>query len=705
MNASGFHFYPLALVVALAMPAYAEDSVMDSRAAVLPVVVVTGTREPVSAGNSDASRLLEKQPGYFSAAGGGVSGLPVVNGLADDRIKIRVDGMELTAACGNHMNAPLSYVPSGLIGSIRLHAGVTPVSEGGDNIAGSISVKSPDPVFASSGEGLHTEGATSLGGRTVNRSYSAALSASVANDWLSLGVATSQDRGASYHDGNDNKVLGSLYKSQNDRVTLAARGNGQQLVLRVGEQRIPYQGFPNEYMDMTGDHARFANADYTRDFAWGKLQTKAFWQETRHKMGFFSSERSGTMPMDTQGRNMGYTVQAEIPQGNAGGLWRVGQEYHHESLRDWWPAVSATSMMMGPNDYINVNDGRRDRLAVFAERESHYTSQWSSVLGVRGEQVRMNTGDVQPYGTSMMQAADVSAAAAFNARDKHRTDDNLDLSAIARYVPDAGKDFDFGVARKVRSPNLYEAYAWGRSTMGMTMTNWFGDGNGYVGNPDLKPEVAYTASATAALHDAAQNTWHATLTPYFSYVENFIDVDVIGSFHPYSIASANGNLLQFANHDARLYGINADGSMPLLHSTGWGAFDLLGTASYTRGRRTDGGNLYRIAPLTATLAVEERIGSWTHTVETRMVAGKHKTDENRLEVGTGGYALLNLRTQYQWNQRLTVTAGVSNVFDKNYADPFGGVYLSGLKAGETDGALQALPGYGRSFDVGVTLRF
>ena len=30
------------------------------------------------------------------AAGGGVSGLPVVNGFADDRIKIRIDGMELT---------------------------------------------------------------------------------------------------------------------------------------------------------------------------------------------------------------------------------------------------------------------------------------------------------------------------------------------------------------------------------------------------------------------------------------------------------------------------------------------------------------------------------------------------------------------------------------------------------------------------------
>ncbi len=704
MSPNYFRLCPAALAVASVFPAFAAEPDAPGSVTVLQPVLVTATVDRSSDNTSDSSRLLERQPGYFTAAGGGVSGLPVANGLADDRLNIRIDGMELTAACGNHMNAPLSYVPPGLLGSIRLHAGVTAVSEGGDNIGGAISVKSPDPVYAAAGEGLHKEGTLSLAGRTVNSSYSAALAASVANDWLSLGVAASQDRGASYHDGNGDKVLDSLYKSGNSRVTLAARGEAQQLVLRFGEQRIPYQGFPNEYMDMTGNHARFANADYTRDLAWGKLEAKAFWQETRHEMGFFSSERSGTMPMNTQGRNMGYTLQAEIPQGSTGSLWRIGQEYHHESLRDWWPAVPGSSMM-GPNEYINVNDGRRDRFAVFGERESRHTSQWSSVLGVRVEQVRMNTGDVQAYGTGMMQAVDNAAAKAFNARDKQRSDENLDLSAIARYVPDTGKDFEFGVARKTRSPNLYEAYAWGRSTMGMTMTNWFGDGNGYVGNPDLKPEVAYTASTTANWHDATQKVWTASLTPYYSYIENFIDVDVIGRFSPYGISSASGNLLQFANHDARLYGVNASGSISLGQSAYWGVFDLRGTAAYTRGRRTDGGNLYRIAPLTATLAVDERVGAWTHTIDTRFVAGKHTVDENRLEVRTGGYALLGVHTKYQWNKRLEIAAGVSNVLDKYYADPFGGVYLSGLSAGVTDGALQALPGYGRSLDVSVTLQF
>jgi hypothetical protein len=49
--------------------------------------------------------------------------------------------------------------------------------------------------------------------------------------------------------------------------------------------------------------------------------------------------------------------------------------------------------------------------------------------------------------------------------------------------------------------------------MAMTMTNWFGDGNGYVGNIDLKPEVAHTLSATADWHseDSEGRWWRPAL--------------------------------------------------------------------------------------------------------------------------------------------------------------------------------------------------
>src|SRR5574337_1821515 len=96
---------------------------------------------------SDTAQLLRSLPGISLSGAGGVSSLPSVHGLADDRLRIQVDGMDLISACGNHMNPPLSYIDPTRVGSIRLFAGITPVSVGGDSIGATIQVESPPPAF------------------------------------------------------------------------------------------------------------------------------------------------------------------------------------------------------------------------------------------------------------------------------------------------------------------------------------------------------------------------------------------------------------------------------------------------------------------------------------------------------------------------------------------------------------------------------
>jgi hypothetical protein len=101
-------------------------------------------------------------------------------------------------------------------------------------------------------------------------------------------------------------------------------------------------------------------------------------------------------------------------------------------------------------------------------------------------------------------------AAAFNALDRKRTDNNWNLTALARYTPSEMADIEFGVARKTRSPNLYERYAWSTWSMAAVMNNTVGDGNGYIGNLDLKPEVAHTIAATFDWHAADRSPTTST---------------------------------------------------------------------------------------------------------------------------------------------------------------------------------------------------
>ena len=134
--------------------------------------------------------------------------------------------------------------------------------------------------------------------------------------------------------------------------------------------------------------------------------------------------------------------------------------------------------------------------------------------------VKMNTGDVVGYNTvyptdpsTSMMSNDPIDADIFNALDHKRTDHNIDFTAMLQYENSPSDDYEIGFAHKTRSPNLYERYTWAGLDkaindgfinnpimMDMAMINWFGDGNGYVGNIDLKPEIADTISISAAFH-------------------------------------------------------------------------------------------------------------------------------------------------------------------------------------------------------------
>lgn len=641
---------------------------------------------------SDTAELLRDAPGVSIFKAGGVSGLPVINGLNDDRVKVLLNGMVVSSACANHMNPPLSYADPSQIAYVEVVTGVTPVSKGGDSLGGTVIVETLPPHFTGVGEGVHTAGSISAFYRSNGDGVGTAVTAHAANNNVSVNYAGAWTRSDNYEDGHGNEVLSSEYEAQNHSVQLAVRNGGDLFTVQGGVQYIPYQGYVNQYMDMVENKAWFLNARYVTNFDWGKLDARVFYQNTKHEMDFLEDKRPGSMPMLTEGQDAGYSVKAEIPLSERD-LLRVGNEFHHQGLDDRWPPVPG-SMMMGPDTYWNINDGKRERLGTFLEWERQWTNAWSTLLGVRNDMVWMDTGDVQAYCTmGMMCEPDASAAAAFNALDRSRTDANFDVTALARYTPSASESYEFGYARKTRSPNLYERYAWGRGAMAMSMIGWFGDLNGYVGDPDLDPEVAHTASFTAGW-SGTRKTWEFKATPYYTYVEDYIGVRKIGE----SMMMPDVVYLQFANHDAELYGINLSGSLLLADSNQFGRLALTGVAGYVHGENANTGvSLYHMMPWNGRLALTHTLGGWTNSIEVYAVAGKHNVDTVRNEMETDGYALLNLATSYEW-ENVRVDLGIKNVLDTYFEDPLAGHYYF---ASPRDN----VPGEGRSFNAGLTLKF
>lgn len=663
--------------------------------------------------SSDTAQIMSRAPGGSIFMGGGVSSLPVLNGLNDDRVKVLLNGMVVTSACANHMNPPLSYIDPSQIVLADVIAGVTPVSKGGDSLGGTIIVESAVPQFAT-GDGVKTSGSLSTFYRSNGDKVGVAATANAATRNASIGYAGSWTKADDYERGDDGaKVLSTLYEAANHSLTFAAKDADNLLVVQGTYATIPYQGFVNQRMDMVDNEAWLLNARYVGRFDWGLLDARAFYHHTDHTMDILEDKQPGAMPMRTDGSDAGYSVKAEIPLSSVD-LVRVGNEFHRQSLDDWWPPL-AGSMMMGPGTYWNINDGRRDRLGTFIEWEHRWDRSWTTMIGGRNDVVWMDTGNVQAYSPAsclmtmgmmcMMPNPDAAAATAFNGKDHSRTDVNFDITALARYEPSANEIYEFGYARKTRSPNLYERYAWGVGSMATDMIGWYGDGNGYIGNPDLKPEVGHTVSFTAGWHDKAHRDWMLHVTPYYTYVEDYIDADFVAN-QTNMMGMPNGFVtLRFANHDARLYGVNVSGSSLLWESKASGRFDVSGVVGYVNGENLDtGDNLYHMMPFNARVALQHRLGNWTNTAELVAVARKAEINELRNEPQTPGYAILNLRTSYEWAS-MRFDLGVDNVFDQLYYPPLGGVDWADYKAGGQVGTIGAVAGEGRSFNAGVTVKF
>ncbi len=101
-------YIPYLIAVLCSSMAYAEHyspqvEVLDSKDIPLPSIAnpVMEARDLIRlrAQTSDTARLLEDFAGVSLYGAGGVSSLPSIHGMADDRIRIRVDGMDLIVHC------------------------------------------------------------------------------------------------------------------------------------------------------------------------------------------------------------------------------------------------------------------------------------------------------------------------------------------------------------------------------------------------------------------------------------------------------------------------------------------------------------------------------------------------------------------------------------------------------------------------------
>ena len=213
----------------------------------------------------------------------------------------------------------------------------------------------------------------------------------------------------------------------------------------------------------------------------------------------------------------------------------------------------------------------------------------------------------------------------------------------------------------------------------------------YIGDIDLKPEKSF--EITAGL-DWSAGGFKLTPEIYYRDVNDFIQgvPSTNMTANRFAMAMTGKPPLQYANVDARLYGIDLGYEWEI--STAW---LLRGNLGYVRGKRTDiDDNLYRIAPLSSFLEVMYVHERFFVSAENVAAAKQNKVAEYNNEQTSAGWGIVNLRAGVELGGSFNLGLGVENLFDKVYQDHLGGYN----RVGDSDVPLgQRLYSTGRNFYV------
>jgi iron complex outermembrane receptor protein len=619
---------------------------------------------------TNTALLLRRIPGANVNFNGTLAGIAQYRGLFGSRVNVLVDGMAIGNACSNNMDAPLHYLPRTSLENIEVIRGIAPVSSGIETIGSTVEAVSVTPAFGKLDKAeLH--GTVSLGGQSVDEGYAASGLLSAANQRHRLYAGASRERGddRSYGDGT---IHPSEYNRTSAQVGYGLKHGAHEVSADYRRNDTGKTGTPALPMDDIYSDANIGRLGYVGRAGGIDWTAKLYGTGIDHRMSNY--EMRQVLPgrsrfVDAEADSYGYTLSGATDV--LAGKLTVGVDGH---------LARNTSTIYSPLAAIffleNFDDAERDRYGFFAEWDTLFAQRWSAQLGARYNHVAMDTGQVDssmaaaPGGIQILRDR-------FNAADRDQADDNADLVAKLGYDVSEELALEVGFGRKTRSPSYQERYLWSP----LEATAGLADGNLYVGDVNLDPEVAYQLEFGVEWTSAR---YYFSPRAFYHYVTDYIQGTPATDPVVIAIATANGDPtpLQFSNVDARLYGVDAAFGVNLTER--W-AVD--GIVSYVRGKRVDiDDDLFRIAPLNGVVDLSYKRERWSAAMEGVFYAAQEEVSTTNGEKESPGYALLNLYGQYTFpKQGLTISAGVENVLDKTYRPHLNGinrVINSDVAAGE-----------------------
>lgn len=684
---------------------YAADITIQNQSPhVLEEVYVTGSTSDhilkasaLGVKNADSAQLLKSLPGADVNTNGPLTGISHYRGVFGARINTQVDGINALTGGPNWMDPPLSYAPSLWVESLELHRGISPVSEGVNYLSGHINAKLKKIERSN----------------TKNWAFSGQLNTQFQsnNDAAGLGViaGSAKDNAAIWiralTEQADDQVFpsGMIMPTKYDRSRIDLGGeyqSGKHTISGfIGRNETGESGTPALPMDIIYIDSNLAKLNYQYQTEQLTIKATVIKNNIDHEMNNFTLR---------PGPEMAMRYRSTLAEGSSSAA-KLDFIYsaNNENQQTWlWGIEAKTSkhsaMISNPNNAMffvnNFNKASLTILSAYLEQKVKLTSQWHTDVGIRLSEVEHDSAKVGTSMAMMMPPAKLLRDK-FNQSDRGQSDELTDWHFINTYKLEKNQQRSqkiiIGFSRKSRAASYQERYLW----LPMQATAGLADGNTYIGNLNLDPEILHQIELGYELESNkvsfAPRLFFQRIHDYIQGIKTNNRAAIMAS----NMMGAAKLPLQFGNIDAEIYGFDLVSRISITQT-----IDIKATAQWIKGVQTDGNkdNLYRISPPKISFALLKENDNWLYGAKWTGVKKQKKVANFNDEKPTSGYTLVDAFAQYKVSASFNLTFAVDNLFDREYQN-----HLNGYnRAKQKDFAIdQRLTGTGRNAQIGLNYLF
>lgn len=659
--------------------------------------------------SADSAEVLKRMPGANANGNGPITSIAQYRGMFGDRISVKLDSAPTLTGGPNAMDTPLSYAPSGLLSDLVIYRGITPVSQAQESIGGHMVAKLNRGSFTQSQE-LNSSGYTVFQQNNNGQQANTDIQLVNANNQHKISLLGSYNEGDNFSAGDNKTVTGTQYQRERYDLAYESKTSTNEFLIFAGRHNVANSGTPALAMDIINVNTDMAGLKLSSDLAnnsvFSELNLAIAWANVNHGMDNHSLRKQPPMTMkyrhnQANAENLSWSLDTLLPL-TASEL-KLGIDSNRQTH---------DSLITNPtNDHFEVNnfvDSERDSLGVFAELNGNHHS-WDYQVGYRHNRIELNSATVGAMGMmgsdmdmgmnnnvcSTMHDCAKELANAFNQADRtlnHNTN-NLVVKLNRALDKDTALSIDLGI--KQRAPSYRETYLW----VPLSITGGLADGRNYVGNLNLKPETSREINLGLSKSKA-----NFSIQPQIFYrqIDNYIQgtPSTDSAVNSLSNLMAGSPALAYSNTNAEIYGLDTNWNLSINNQ--WSAD---GVVSYVRGKRTDvKDNLYRIAPTNARISVNYQSAQLPLeiSVESIIYARQKHVASYANESQTAGYGIVNLSAQWTVNNQLQVRSGITNLFDRYYANHLNSVNRNG---GSDIAVGEVIPGMGRTLYVQAKVEF